>query len=60
MTSQDEEKTTFYIALGIYCYTVMPFGFKNAGATYQQAMKYIFVDKLYVKMEDYVDDIIVK
>jgi len=34
MAPVDEEKTTFRISKGIYCYKVMPFGLKNAGATY--------------------------
>ena len=29
--------------LGVYCYMVMPFGLKNAGATYQCAMSTIFL-----------------
>ena len=60
MTPEDEEKTTFYTPIGIYCYTVMPFGLKNAGATYQRAMQYIFADMIHEELEDYVDDIIVK
>ena len=60
MAAEDEEKMAFYTPVGIYCYTVMPFGLKNAGATYQRAMQYIFADMLHVEMEDYVDDIIVK
>ena len=60
LAPEDEEKTTFYTPMGVYCYTVMPFGLKNAGATYQRAMQYIFADMLHEEMEDYVDDIIVK
>jgi len=30
----DKKHTSFRIPLGVYCYTVMPFGLKNVGATY--------------------------
>ena len=36
MAPKDTTKTTFVIEWGIYCYTIMPFGLKNAGATYQR------------------------
>ncbi|KAL0328053.1 UNVERIFIED_CONTAM: hypothetical protein Scaly_2237900 [Sesamum calycinum] len=39
MAPKDEELTTFRTPKGIYCYKVMPFGLKNAGATYQRAMQ---------------------
>jgi len=45
---------------GVYCYTVMPFGLKNAGATYQRAMSTIFRDHLRKTVECYVDYIAVK
>ena len=38
----------------------MPFGLKNAGATYQRAMTAIFYDMMHQELEDYVDDIVVK
>ncbi|XP_059635648.1 uncharacterized protein LOC132277823 [Cornus florida] len=34
MNQEDEEKTVFITKKGTYCYRVMPFGLKNAGATY--------------------------
>ena len=39
---------------------MMPFGLKNAGATYQRAMIAIFHDLIHKILEDYVDDILVK
>ena len=34
MHSPNVEKTTFITPHGLYCYNVMSFGWKNAGATY--------------------------
>ncbi|CAL9017106.1 unnamed protein product [Prunus brigantina] len=60
MAPDDQEKTAFRTPKGIYCYTVMPFGLKNAGATYQRAMTVIFNDMLHNTIECYVDDLVVK
>ena len=38
----------------------MPFGLKNARATYQRAMTAIFHDMMHKEIEDYMDDIVVK
>ncbi|KAL0308174.1 UNVERIFIED_CONTAM: Transposon Tf2-12 polyprotein [Sesamum calycinum] len=55
-----EELMAFRTPKGIYCYKVMPFGLKNAGATYQRAMQKIFDDMLHKNVECYVDDLVVK
>ena len=34
MNSDYEKHTSFRTPLGVFCYTVMSFGLKNAGATY--------------------------
>ncbi|KAM2448873.1 hypothetical protein PS1_019023 [Malus domestica] len=60
MALEDEELTAFRTPKGIYCYKVMPFGLKNAGAKYQRAMQKIFNDMLHKNVECYVDDVVVK
>ncbi|GLJ16330.1 hypothetical protein SUGI_0276010 [Cryptomeria japonica] len=57
---EDQHKTAFTCPWGTFCWNVMPFGLKNAGATYQRAMTTIFHDLMHVTMEDYVDDLLVK
>ena len=34
INEEDQERTSFLISQGIFCYKVMSFGLKNAGATY--------------------------
>ncbi|XP_055812085.1 uncharacterized protein LOC129882003 [Solanum dulcamara] len=60
MDEEDADKTTFITPWGVYCYRVMPFGLKNAGATYMRAMTTIFHDMIHKEIEVYVDDVIIK
>ncbi|KAM1611155.1 hypothetical protein ACFXTN_021478 [Malus domestica] len=60
MYEPNKEKTAFMIKRGTYCYKVMPFGLKNAGATYQRLVNMMFKKQIGVTMEVYVDDIMVK
>uniref|UniRef100_A0A2N9HC24 Integrase catalytic domain-containing protein n=1 Tax=Fagus sylvatica TaxID=28930 RepID=A0A2N9HC24_FAGSY len=60
MSPRDAEKTAFRTPIGNFYYTVMPFGLKNAGATYQRMMTAMFHDMIHQEIEDYVDDIVVK
>ena len=60
MAPEDMEKTSFIIEWGTYYYRVMPFGLKNAGATYQRAATTLFYDMMHRDVEVYVDDMIVK
>uniref|UniRef100_A0A2N9G772 Integrase catalytic domain-containing protein n=1 Tax=Fagus sylvatica TaxID=28930 RepID=A0A2N9G772_FAGSY len=60
MSPRDAEKTAFRTPIGNFYYTVMPFGLKNAGATYQRTMTAMFHDMMHHEIEDYVDDIVVK
>ena len=60
MAPKDKEKTSFITECGTYCYRVMPFGLKNAGATYSRAATTLFHDMMHRDVEVYVDDMIVK
>ncbi|GJR58946.1 reverse transcriptase domain-containing protein [Tanacetum coccineum] len=60
MSKEDEEKTTFYMDQGTYCYTKMPFGLKNAGATYQRLIDSTFQSQIGRNLEAYVDDMVIK
>ena len=60
MAPEDKAKTTFVTPWGSYCYKVMPFDLKNAGATYQRAMVALFHDMMHKEIEVYVDDMIAK
>ena len=60
MAPEDMEKTTFITLWGTFCYKVMSFGLKNAGATYQRAMVALFHDMMHKEIKVYVDDMIAK
>lgn len=55
-----QDKTAFVTEQGLYCYRVMPFGLKNAPATFQWLIKTFFSNKLSRNIEAYIDDMIVK
>ena len=60
LATEDQEKTTFISPDANYHYTMMPFGLKNAGATYQRMMTRMFRDKIGWTVEVYIDDMVVK
>ena len=60
MALEDLEKTSFITPWGTYCYKVMPFGLKNASATYQRAATTLLHDLIHKEVEVYIDDMIVK
>jgi hypothetical protein len=62
MAPEDIHKTAFWVpgAMGLFEYVVMTFGLKNAGATYQRAMNYIYHDLISKLVEIYINDVIVK
>ena len=60
MAEEDQDKTSFITSQGLYCYKVMPFGLKNAGATYQRLVNKMFSKQIGRNMEVYVDNMLVK
>jgi len=59
MHPKDKCKATFMTKLSCYYYKVMPFGLKNAGATYQQLMDRVFAPMIGRNVQAYVDDMVV-
>nr|GFA07136.1 reverse transcriptase domain-containing protein [Tanacetum cinerariifolium] len=60
MVREDEEKTSFHIEQGTFCYKKMPFRLKNAGATYQRLMDNMFAGQLGRNIEIYVHDMAIE
>ena len=60
MKEDDQERTSFVTSQGLFCYKVMSFGLKNAGATYQRLMNKMFTHQIRRNMQVYVDDMLVK
>ena len=60
MDPDDQEKTSFVTRQGTYCYRAMPFGLKNARATYQRLVNKMFQKQIGTSMEVYIDDMLVK
>ncbi|GJX93189.1 reverse transcriptase domain-containing protein [Tanacetum coccineum] len=60
MAESDEEKMAFHTSHGVYCYTKMPFGLKNAGTTYQRLVDKAFNNQVGRNIEVYVDDLVIK
>ena len=60
MYPPDVEKMSFITPHGLFCYNVMPFGLKNARATYQRLVTKMFRPLLGKTMEVYIDDMLIK
>jgi hypothetical protein len=67
MKESDQLATSFITPFGmycyvtmLYCYVTMPFGLRNAGATYQRCMDPVFGQLIGRTIEAYIDDIVVK
>ena len=60
LAEEDQLATMFITPFGCFCYVKMPFGLRNAGATYQRCMQRCFRKQIRRNLEVYVDDIVVK
>jgi len=62
MAEEDIPKTAFRCPghVGLFDWIVMTFGLKNAGATYQRAMNFIFHEFIDTLVKIYIDDVVVK
>ena len=60
MKESDQLATSFITPFGSFCYVTIPFGLKNAGATYQRCMLKCFGDLIGRTVEAYMDNIVVK
>jgi hypothetical protein len=59
LKKEDEEKTTFITPYGVFCYQVMPFSLKNAGATYQRMMQNCLGSQIGRNIQVYIDDVVI-
>jgi hypothetical protein len=61
MALEDIHKTAFRVpgAVGLFEYVVMTFGLKNASATYQRAVNYIYHDLIGKLVEFCINDVVV-
>ena len=60
MAKEDEEQMTFMMPCGVFYYVCMPFGLKNAGATFQRLMRIALGSQMGRNGDAYVNDIVVK
>nr|GEY20966.1 reverse transcriptase domain-containing protein [Tanacetum cinerariifolium]GEY25031.1 reverse transcriptase domain-containing protein [Tanacetum cinerariifolium] len=60
MAKEDEEKRKFITSQGVFCYSNMPFGLRNAGATYQRLVDKAFHKQIDRNLEVYMDALIIK
>jgi hypothetical protein len=56
---ENKEKTSFITPYGVFCYQVMPFGLKNAGATYQRMIQNFLGSQIGRNIQVYIDDMVI-
>jgi hypothetical protein len=60
MIEHEEDKTTFYMEISIFCYSKIPFGLKNAGVTYQRMIEKSFKHQIGRNLEVCVNYLVIK
>ncbi|KAL0354322.1 UNVERIFIED_CONTAM: Retrovirus-related Pol polyprotein from transposon [Sesamum angustifolium] len=60
LAPKDRKRVNFITSAGTFCYVAMPFGLKNAGATYQCLVDKKFYPQILRNVEVYIDDMLVK
>ena len=60
MAEPDQAATAFITPYGRFCFNIMPFGLKNAGATYQRMIQTCVENQIGKIVEAYVDDVVIK
>jgi hypothetical protein len=56
LKKENKEKTAFITPYDVFCYQVMPFGLKNAGATYQRMMQNCLGSQIGRNIQVYIND----
>ena len=60
MAESDQATTAFISPYGPFCFNTMPFGLKNAGATYQRMIQTCLETQIGKIVEAYIDDVVIK
>ena len=60
MAESDQAATAFITPYGTFCFNTMPFGLKNADATYQRMIQTCLANQIGKTVEAYVDDVVIK
>jgi hypothetical protein len=59
LKKEGEEKIAFITPYGVFCYQVMPFGLKNARATYQRMMQNCLGSQIGCNIQVYINDMVI-